>query len=46
VQLREALQIRLKWARGRRDRMLMEALDLVKRLILLRITPWPRIYSS
>jgi glycosyltransferase involved in cell wall biosynthesis len=46
VQLREALEIRLKWARGRRDRLLMEGLDLVKRRILLRITPWPKIYVA
>jgi glycosyltransferase involved in cell wall biosynthesis len=46
VQLEEALDIRRKWARGRRDRVVMDAVDLVKRVVLLRVTPWPRIYSS
>jgi glycosyltransferase involved in cell wall biosynthesis len=44
TQLRESLEIRLKWARGPQDRLLMRGLDLVKRAVLLRITPWPRMY--
>jgi GT2 family glycosyltransferase len=42
---REALQIRLKWARGRGDRLLMEGLDRLKRSALPRISAWPRMYS-
>jgi glycosyltransferase involved in cell wall biosynthesis len=43
VQIDEALAIRLRWARGRRDRALMRALDLLKRA-LVKLSPWPRIY--
>lgn len=46
TQLREALEIRLKWARGPQERLLMRGLDLLKRAVLLRITPWPRIYAK
>jgi glycosyltransferase involved in cell wall biosynthesis len=45
VQLQEALAIRLKWARGPGQRLLMRGLDLLKRGLLLRITPWPRLYT-
>ena len=45
VQLREALEIRLKWARGPGQRLLMRGLDLLKRGVLLRITPWPKLYT-
>jgi glycosyltransferase involved in cell wall biosynthesis len=44
VQLDEALQIRLGWARGARERALMRGLDILQRGLLLRLTPWPRIY--
>ena len=46
VQLDEALEIRRRWARGRRDRAVMDAIDRIKRLVLLRLTPWPRIYRA
>ena len=42
---REALQIRLRWARGRRDRMLMKGYDRFKREVFPRISRWPRMYS-
>jgi GT2 family glycosyltransferase len=42
---REALEIRLRWARGRRDRMLMEGYDTFKREVFPRISRWPRMYS-
>jgi glycosyltransferase involved in cell wall biosynthesis len=42
---REALQIRLKWARGRRDRLLMQSLHALKHSVLPRISRWPRMYS-
>jgi len=45
VQQREALEIRLKWARGRGDRLIMESFDLAKRKILPRISSWPKLYS-
>jgi glycosyltransferase involved in cell wall biosynthesis len=41
---REALQIRLKWARGPHERLLMRAIDRAKRLILPRISAWPRMF--
>jgi glycosyltransferase involved in cell wall biosynthesis len=46
VQLRESLEIRLTWARGPGERALMRGLDLLKRSVLLRITPWPRRYTG
>lgn len=42
---REALQIRLRWARHGRDRMLMEGYDRFKREVFPRISKWPRMYS-
>jgi glycosyltransferase involved in cell wall biosynthesis len=42
---REALEIRLRWARHWRDRMLMEGYDRLKREIFPRISNWPRMYS-
>jgi GT2 family glycosyltransferase len=45
VQQREALHIRLKWAKGRRDRLFMEGFDFLKRVILPRVSSWPRLYS-
>jgi glycosyltransferase involved in cell wall biosynthesis len=45
LQQREALRIRLKWANGTSDRLLMEGFDLVKRAILPRISRWPKLYS-
>jgi glycosyltransferase involved in cell wall biosynthesis len=45
LQQREALQIRLKWANGRFDRVVMEGFDLAKRTILPRISRWPKLYS-
>lgn len=43
LQQQEALEIRLKWARGPADRLLMEGLDWLKRTILPRISAWPRL---
>src|SRR5205085_559945 len=45
LQQREALRIRLKWANGPVDRLLMEGFDLVKRTILPRVSRWPKLYS-
>jgi glycosyltransferase involved in cell wall biosynthesis len=42
---REALQIRRRWARGRRDRLLMEGYDRFKREVFPRISRWPRMHS-
>ena len=42
---REALQIRLKWARRRPERLLMQGLHTVKHAVLPRISRWPRMYS-
>jgi GT2 family glycosyltransferase len=42
---REALQIRLKWARGPHERLLMGAIDRLKRLLLPRISAWPRMFT-
>lgn len=44
-QQREALEIRLKWARGPVDRFAMEGFDRLKRAVLPRISAWPRLYS-
>jgi GT2 family glycosyltransferase len=41
---REALQIRLKWARRPHERLLMRAIDRFKRLLLPRISAWPRMF--
>ena len=40
----EALEIRLKWARGPHERVLMHAIDRGKRLVLPRISAWPRMF--
>jgi glycosyltransferase involved in cell wall biosynthesis len=40
----EALEIRLKWAAGSHERFLMRGIDRAKRLILPRISPWPRMF--
>jgi glycosyltransferase involved in cell wall biosynthesis len=42
---REALQIRLKWARGRPERLLMEGVHRLKHALLPRVSRWPRMYS-
>jgi glycosyltransferase involved in cell wall biosynthesis len=42
---REAMQIRLKWARGPHDRALMKTIDVLKRSVLPRISHWPRLYA-
>jgi glycosyltransferase involved in cell wall biosynthesis len=42
---REALAIRLQWARGARDRALMVGFDAAKRAILPRISGWPEPYG-
>jgi glycosyltransferase involved in cell wall biosynthesis len=41
----EALRIRLKWARRPHERLAMEAIEKAKRLILPRISAWPRMFS-
>jgi glycosyltransferase involved in cell wall biosynthesis len=41
---REALAIRLKWARGPHERLLMHAIDRGKRLLLPRLSSWPRMF--
>lgn len=41
---REALDIRLKWARGPLERALMRGIDGAKRLVLPRISSWPRMF--
>jgi glycosyltransferase involved in cell wall biosynthesis len=41
----EALRIRLKWARGPHDRALMRSIDRAKRLVLPRISSWPRMFA-
>ena len=41
----EALAIRLKWARRPQERLAMKAIDRAKRLILPRISAWPRMFS-
>jgi glycosyltransferase involved in cell wall biosynthesis len=45
LQQREALEIRLKWARGPGDRIVMETFDALKRTILPRISSWPKLYK-
>jgi glycosyltransferase involved in cell wall biosynthesis len=40
----EALEIRLKWASGPHERLLMRAIDRAKRLVLPRISAWPRMF--
>jgi glycosyltransferase involved in cell wall biosynthesis len=41
----EALAIRLKWTRRAYERLAMKAIDEAKRLILPRISAWPRMFS-
>jgi glycosyltransferase involved in cell wall biosynthesis len=41
----EALEIRLRWARGRRDRAIMLGFDALKRTILPRVSSWPQPYG-
>ena len=40
----EALAIRLKWARRPHQRLVMKGIDGAKRLILPRISAWPRMF--
>ena len=42
---REALQIRLGWARWPGERLLMHGIDGAKRLLLPRISSWPRMFT-
>jgi glycosyltransferase involved in cell wall biosynthesis len=42
----EALAIRLKWARGPLDRMLMRGYEGAKRAVLPRISSWPQPHPS
>jgi glycosyltransferase involved in cell wall biosynthesis len=42
----EHLRVRLDWARGPRDRVLMKAIDEAKRFLLPRISPWPKPYPE
>lgn len=41
----EALRIRLKWARRPHERLAMELIEKAKRLVLPRISAWPRMFS-
>jgi glycosyltransferase involved in cell wall biosynthesis len=45
LQQREALEIRLKWARNPFERAAMRGFDRVKRAILPRISPWPKPFA-
>jgi hypothetical protein len=45
LQQREALQIRLKRAKGPLDKALMQGFDFAKRTVLPRISRWPKPYS-
>src|SRR5262245_32218016 len=40
----EALQIRLKWASRPDQRLTMKAIDRAKRIVLPRISAWPRMF--
>lgn len=42
----EAMEIRLRWARGARDRAVMKGFDAAKRAILPRISKWPAPYDA
>jgi glycosyltransferase involved in cell wall biosynthesis len=42
----EAMEIRLRWARGPRDRAIMKGFDAAKRAILPRISNWPEPYDA
>ena len=46
VQLDEAMAIRLGYARNAAERAAMKGLDVVKRQVLLRLTPWPKRYTE
>ena len=41
----EALAIRLKWAQVPLERVLMRAVDRLKRMLLPRISAWPRMFT-
>jgi glycosyltransferase involved in cell wall biosynthesis len=41
----EALRIRLKWATRSHERLAMKAIERTKRLVLPRISAWPRMFS-
>jgi glycosyltransferase involved in cell wall biosynthesis len=41
----EALRVRLKWARRPHQRLTMEAIEKVKRLVLPRVSAWPKMFS-
>jgi glycosyltransferase involved in cell wall biosynthesis len=41
----EALRIRLKWASRPHERLAMKTIEKAKRLILPRISAWPRMFS-
>lgn len=42
----EAAQIRLQWARGHRDRLIMVGFDSAKKAILPRVSGWPEPYGK
>jgi glycosyltransferase involved in cell wall biosynthesis len=46
VQQDEMLQIRLRWARNPVDRAIMRSVEGLKRMILPRISPWPRPFPA
>jgi glycosyltransferase involved in cell wall biosynthesis len=46
LQQDEALAIRLAWARGPRDRLIMQGFERLKRLVLPRISSWPKLYEG
>jgi hypothetical protein len=41
----EALRIRLKWARRPHERLAMKTIEKAKRVILPRVSAWPRMFS-
>lgn len=44
LQMDESLAIRLRWARGRRDRLAMRAAEAAKRALLPRVSRWPSMF--
>jgi len=46
VAQKEAMEIRLRWARNSRDRAIMRGFDAAKRAILPRISSWPEPYGK
>jgi glycosyltransferase involved in cell wall biosynthesis len=40
----EALRIRLKWAHNEPERLAMKAIDRMKRIVLPRVSAWPRMF--